>query len=489
MQRILQTWQGILPPVLYVQLDNTARENKNSTVFGYLSMLVERGIFKKIKVNFLLVGHTHDHIDQMFSRFSKKLARCDAFTLPTLSRMITEAYTPKPDVQHLDEVYDFKQLCMDGDGTSGRVLAPLNNISFNHVFLIKKCDESANQTLLYAKQYSSSSQWEPQEGCKLLLRFPDAVIHGAEQMPYDDHKKLASDSSIEEQKIYWKRCLEEKQKNIDRTKKYAGDQDVEWWNNFFNHQHTILLNHLVGSWPLQFPFNWNIGAPSIVTTNNLQSLGNSDLNNLVRPRQRDIYVGPRISRVAEARWQGNVHELQVGMMVATLAGGDEMGHPFWIAKITDIIKDEVGNQVTSIVVHWLHTSSPDAFTGKYSLEMVKDVGGTSKKRRRKNIPSTSTLTLDHVDILVYDFSLTKTGHLRQTTIKIIKEKIPDMVSSATQRRTRSMSHNHGDVGLQLDEDNALVASDDEDETSQSSSSSSDGSKGEGLPLETGSFDT
>ena len=119
------------------------------------------------------------------------------------------------------------------------------------------------------------------------------------------------------------------------------------------------------------------------------------------------------------------------MMVATLASGDEMGHPFWIAKITDSIKDEVGNQVTSIVVHWFHTSSPDAFTGIYSLEMLKDVRGTSKKRRRKNIPSTSTLTLDHVDILVYDFSLTKTGHLRQTTIKIIKEKIPNIVSSAT----------------------------------------------------------
>ena len=63
MHRVLQSWSGLLPPVLYVQLDNTARENKNSIVFGYLSMLVERGIFKKIKVNFLLVGHTHDHID------------------------------------------------------------------------------------------------------------------------------------------------------------------------------------------------------------------------------------------------------------------------------------------------------------------------------------------------------------------------------------------------------------------------------------------
>ena len=114
------------------------------------------------------------------------------------------------------------------------------------------------------------------------------------------------------------------------------------------------------------------------------------------------------------RWQGNLHELQVRMMVATLAGGNEIGHPFWIVKITDIIKHEISNQVTSIVVHRFHTSSPDAFTRKYSSEMVNDVGGRSRKHRRKNISSTSTLTLDHVDILVYDFSLTnrssKTDH-------------------------------------------------------------------------------
>ena len=61
--------------------------------------------------------------------------------------------------------------------------------------------------------------------------------------------------------------------------------------------------------------------------------------------------------------------------------------------------------------------------------------------------------------ILYNFSLSKTGHLRQTTIKIIKEKISDMVSNATKRRTKSISQNHGDVGLQLDEDNALVASD------------------------------
>ncbi|KAH7289463.1 hypothetical protein KP509_30G003200 [Ceratopteris richardii] len=43
--RVLQSWKGLLPPTLYLQLDNTTRENKNSTVFGYLCMLVDKQVF------------------------------------------------------------------------------------------------------------------------------------------------------------------------------------------------------------------------------------------------------------------------------------------------------------------------------------------------------------------------------------------------------------------------------------------------------------
>ena len=59
-----------------------------------------------------------------------------------------------------------------------------------------------------------------------------------------------------------------------------------------------------------------------------------ELNNLVHPQQRDIYVGPRISCTVEARWQGNLHKLQVGILVATLVGDDELGHPSWIFAST-----------------------------------------------------------------------------------------------------------------------------------------------------------
>ena len=70
-----------------------------------------------------------------------------------LTKFISEAYTPKPEVHHLNEVYDFKRLCNVGDGMKIKVLAPLNNISFNHLFLIKRDVISHNTTLLFVSSY------------------------------------------------------------------------------------------------------------------------------------------------------------------------------------------------------------------------------------------------------------------------------------------------------------------------------------------------
>ena len=76
-------------------------------------MLVKQGVFRKVKVNFLLVGHIHDHIDQMLSTFSKKLSRYDAFTFPKLFDVICDAYTPCSNVIHLKEIYDFERYIVD----------------------------------------------------------------------------------------------------------------------------------------------------------------------------------------------------------------------------------------------------------------------------------------------------------------------------------------------------------------------------------------
>ena len=103
---VLSHWSGNLPKVLYIQLENTCRENKNQVVFGYLNMLVELRIFQKVKVGFLLVGHTHDHIDQMFSRFSVTLRRKEVGSLPSLIECIKKSYMPEPIFDVFEENVD-----------------------------------------------------------------------------------------------------------------------------------------------------------------------------------------------------------------------------------------------------------------------------------------------------------------------------------------------------------------------------------------------
>jgi len=74
----LMAEHGELPLVLCLQLDNTAKQNKNQFLIGFAACLVQWRIFQKVIVSFLPVGHTHEDIDQMFSRISGYLRRHDA---------------------------------------------------------------------------------------------------------------------------------------------------------------------------------------------------------------------------------------------------------------------------------------------------------------------------------------------------------------------------------------------------------------------------
>ena len=134
---VISHWSGNLPEVLYLQLDNTCRENKNQVVFGYLNMLVESRIFQRVKVGFLLVGHTHDHIDQMFSRFSVTLRRKEFESLPSLIECIKKSYMPEPAFEVLEETFDMRRFILGSYG-EGKCIKQLNDISFQHQFRIKK---------------------------------------------------------------------------------------------------------------------------------------------------------------------------------------------------------------------------------------------------------------------------------------------------------------------------------------------------------------
>ena len=49
-------------PTMYLQVDNCG-ENKNKVLFAFLVDLARQNIFAKVKVGFLMTGHTHEDIN------------------------------------------------------------------------------------------------------------------------------------------------------------------------------------------------------------------------------------------------------------------------------------------------------------------------------------------------------------------------------------------------------------------------------------------
>ena len=82
-----------LPPKLWLQMDNTAKDNKNHYLVGYCGLLLAEGVFEEVEVNFLPVGHTHQEIDQTFCLVSKKLKEHGALSIPDLMEVTKGAWT------------------------------------------------------------------------------------------------------------------------------------------------------------------------------------------------------------------------------------------------------------------------------------------------------------------------------------------------------------------------------------------------------------
>jgi len=87
---------------LYIQLDNVS-SNKCFTIYSVLIELIKNGIFKKVKVSYLIVGHTHEDIDAL-------IGIQNIFILAIiLSRLHIGSIVTKLRVQDISTIEEFKQ--------------------------------------------------------------------------------------------------------------------------------------------------------------------------------------------------------------------------------------------------------------------------------------------------------------------------------------------------------------------------------------------
>ena len=151
-----------MPDVLFIQLDNVGT-NKNHHLIAYCSWLVKTGVFKKIKIGFLIAGHTHENIDQMFSRFSVRLRRKQAWTLDEMIQVAQECFTDGVTCEHTKKVFDFTSWFR------GHVI-DVQNVTKQQAFKFKK-DEHGVVGMQY-KQYSVSPKWLPETPLPRLESIP-----------------------------------------------------------------------------------------------------------------------------------------------------------------------------------------------------------------------------------------------------------------------------------------------------------------------------
>eukprot|EP00249_Psilotum_nudum_P016390 c25799_g1_i1 orf=1-399(-) len=116
----------------------------------------------------------------MFSTISKKLARNDAFSLIRMMDLVRDSYTPQPKVHHLTETYDFRRFVYGVEGEEC-CIKRLNDLSFQHQFLIKRKD--CNKSFLYGKQYACTPEWSPCDGLPFLSFVPTRNVTVSRQEP------------------------------------------------------------------------------------------------------------------------------------------------------------------------------------------------------------------------------------------------------------------------------------------------------------------
>tara|TARA_B110001452_G_scaffold156267_1_gene130110 strand:- start:498 stop:2438 length:1941 start_codon:yes stop_codon:yes gene_type:complete len=71
-----------MPSTLFIQADN-ASDNKCWAMLAFLGMLVHHGYTKDIFLSFLMVGHTHEDIDQLFSVIARHFRSIEQITTPS----------------------------------------------------------------------------------------------------------------------------------------------------------------------------------------------------------------------------------------------------------------------------------------------------------------------------------------------------------------------------------------------------------------------
>eukprot|EP01103_Thecamoeba_quadrilineata_P019099 TRINITY_DN75_c0_g1_i3.p1 TRINITY_DN75_c0_g1~~TRINITY_DN75_c0_g1_i3.p1 ORF type:complete len:751 (-),score=109.78 TRINITY_DN75_c0_g1_i3:31-2283(-) len=177
--------EGRLPKQFFLQLDNCYKENKNKYLFGALAFLVHIGWFDSVQISFLIAGHTHEDVDQLFSTFAVPMKETSVSSLPQFIEYLDKWYpraNSRPTAIFLTCLYDFKTWLEPH-------LARLEGHSKPHSFLFKK-DVDGDVKLWYRDYCSSKEDWQGDQnnnGVALFIDLPQSLPSQVNPTVFTEH--------------------------------------------------------------------------------------------------------------------------------------------------------------------------------------------------------------------------------------------------------------------------------------------------------------
>lgn len=357
----LRRERGPIPPVLYIQLDNCSRENKNRYFLGYVEYLVACGVFERAEVSFLPVGHTHEDIDQVFSCTSNRLRSHDAITLLDMHKQLRTVFNEHTEVLHMKYVANWSGLCE----TSG-ALAKVTLFSHFRYFLFTRRNSSINISddahTSCSARVACTDQWQS-------LRTVQDVNGGFLSKVPNIRDTPRTLISLPPGKDEVSKRFQSEETRINSTAKLRELHEIR--------DHVFQVRKDI--------FHWNLESCLELSGRTVRERAAESNSDNEEDRVQAIEMEMPTEELVR-----NDYDYEVNSYVAVNTADDD-GAPFWVGKVVEKVVNAEGI-VNELIVHWLQLDNgSDVYGGRYTLTFLQNGKRFRKRAWKTSVPADSVM--------------------------------------------------------------------------------------------------
>ena len=362
-----------------------------------------------------MVGHTHDDVDQMFSRFSvrlksyqKKIVSIQHFFI-----VLEHAYNPSPRCEFMYRCMDWKALL--DQFSSHQEGATLHGHTRPHQFHFLPTEDGSDVKMIW-KRWARDIQWFPANAdapnvCLLLREcsFGDFAMV--------EPRVPESEDVLSVMKMF----------NISQKYVPVGEyvQQMEHLKGWFEANH-VEFNCFK---PMPRNYKWGLTASELACTDPDEQPCNDDgsgrsvtREDIVTSDEELVYQGrihsQRPDRVRHKNNFVDVDDIQPNQFIL-VRGTRNDTEEIWLCKVFKVIKES-----RTLTVQWYGGKS---IAGAQNPELAADQGGSSSgKKKKKNSVFYQDISVDTV-LVSEPFSLTATKAIPRAKLKLARQRLATMV--------------------------------------------------------------